>query len=125
MVVCDNCKQAVIAHKVWVNPELNKDYAEWAEYNHSVILPAKAKKSKYKCTVENDVDILEKGFFYDMGEMGYFSLNQFNQDHRNYLDKPTAPFSPRSPTTVATTGMRSAGNICPCLRLLMNTWNGT
>lgn len=41
LVICDNCKQAVIANRDWIAPELNKDYAEWAEYNHTVILPAK------------------------------------------------------------------------------------
>ena len=35
LVVCDNCKQAVIANKDWIDPELNKDYAEWAEHNHT------------------------------------------------------------------------------------------
>ena len=47
MVVCDNCKQAVIANKDWIAPELNKDYAEWAEHNHTAILPAKVRKPKY------------------------------------------------------------------------------
>ena len=47
LIVCDNCKQAVIVNKDWIEPELNKDYAEWAEHNHTVILPAKVKKPKY------------------------------------------------------------------------------
>ena len=74
LVVCDNCKQAVIANKDWISPELNKDYSEWAEHNHTVILPAKVRKPKYKSSVENAVGILEKGFFHDMEEMDYFSL---------------------------------------------------
>ncbi len=37
LVVCDNCKQAVIANRDWIAPELNKDYAEWAEHNHTVM----------------------------------------------------------------------------------------
>ncbi len=66
LVVCDNCKQAIIVNKDWIAPELNKDYAEWAEHNHAVILPAKIiKKPKYKNFVENAVGILEKGFFHD------------------------------------------------------------
>ena len=51
IVVCDNCKQAVIANKDWIEPDLNKDYAEWADHNHTVILPAKVKKPKYKSSV--------------------------------------------------------------------------
>ena len=94
LVVCDNCKQAVIANRDWIAPELNKDYAEWAEYNHTVILPAKVKKPKYKSSVENAVGILEKGFFHDMEEMDYFSLEQFNRDLWKHLDKlNNAPFT--------------------------------
>ena len=94
LVVCDNCKQAVIANKDWISPELNKDYSEWAEHNHTVILPAKVKKPKYKSSVENAVGILEKGFFHDMEEMDYFSLEQFNRDLWRHLEAlNNAPFS--------------------------------
>ena len=80
LIVCDNCKQAVIVNKDWIEPELNKDYAEWAEHNHTVILPAKVRKPKYKSSVENAVGILEKGFFHDLEENRYFSLDAFNED---------------------------------------------
>ena len=94
LVVCDNCKQAVIANRDWISPELNEDYAEWAEYNHTVILPAKVKKPKYKSSVENAVGILEKGFFHDIEEMDYFSLEQFNRDLWRHLEAlNSAPFS--------------------------------
>ena len=87
LVVCDNCKQAVIANRDWIAPELNKDYAEWAEYNHTVILSAKVKKPKYKSSVENAVGILEKGIFHDLEDFEYFSLEQFNNDLWARLDK--------------------------------------
>lgn len=80
LCICDNCKQAVIANKDWINPELNKDYAEWAEHNGTAILPAKVKKPKFKSSVENAVGILEKGIFHILEERQYFSLEQFNQD---------------------------------------------
>lgn len=80
LVVCDNCKQAVIANKDWIEPDLNKDYSEWAEHNHTAILPAKVRKPKFKSSVENAVGILEKGFFHDLEERQYFSLEQFNKD---------------------------------------------
>lgn len=79
-VVCDNCKQAVIANKDWIQPELNQDYAEWTEHNHTVILPAKVRKPKFKSSVENAVGILKKGFFHDLEEHRYFTLEQFNED---------------------------------------------
>jgi Transposase and inactivated derivatives len=67
MVVCDNCKQAVIANKDWIEPDLNKDFAAWAEHNGTVILPAKVRHPKYKSSVENAVGILEKGIFLGTG----------------------------------------------------------
>ena len=47
LVICDNCKQAVIANHDWIEPELNKDYADWADYYGTVILPAKVRKPKF------------------------------------------------------------------------------
>ena len=76
----------VVANKDWIEPNLNKDYAAWAEHNHTVILPAKVRKPKYKSSVENTVGILEKGIFHDLEENRYFSLEQFNQDLWNKLD---------------------------------------
>ena len=87
LVICDNCKQAVLVNRDWIEPELNHDYAEWAEYNHTAILPAKVKKPRYKSSVENAVGILEKGFFHDLEEHIYFSLEQFNEDLWEKLDK--------------------------------------
>lgn len=93
IVVCDNCKQAVIANKDWIQPELNQDYAEWADHNHTVILPAKVRKPKFKPSVENAVGILEKGFFHDLEERRYFTLEQFNEDLWDKLDELNdAPF---------------------------------
>ena len=47
LTICDNCKQAVIANIDWIQPELNKDYAEWADHNQTTILPAKVRKPKF------------------------------------------------------------------------------
>ena len=80
LVVCDNCKQAVIVNQDWIEPELNKDYADWADHYGTVILPAKVRKPKFKSSVENAVGILEKGFFHKLEERQYFSLEQFNKD---------------------------------------------
>ena len=87
IVICDNCKQAVTVNKDWIEPELNKDYAEWAEHNGTVILPAKVRRPKFKSSVENSVGILEKGFFHDLEERQYFSLEQFNADLWEKLDE--------------------------------------
>lgn len=86
LVVCNNCKQAVIVNQDWIEPELNKDYADWADHYGTVILPAKVRKPKFKSSVENAVGILEKGFFHKLEERQYFSLEQFNKDLWKELD---------------------------------------
>ena len=84
----------MIANRDWIAPELNRDYAEWAEHNHTLILPAKVKKPKYKSSVENAVGILEKGISHDMEEHEYFSLEQFNDDLWSRLERlNNAPFT--------------------------------
>lgn len=93
MVVCDNCKQAVLANQDWIEPVLNKDYAEWAEHNHTVIKPTKVRKPKMKSSVENAVGILESGIFHTLAERQYFSLEQFNRDLWKEVEKLNhAPF---------------------------------
>jgi len=87
IVVPDNCKQAVIANKDWIDPELNKDYAEWAEHNGTAILPAKVKHPRYKNHVEGAVKILEEGLFHILEERQYFSLDDLNEDLWEELDK--------------------------------------
>ena len=52
LVVCDNCKQAVIANRDWIQPELNQDYAQWADHNNTAIMPAKVRKPRFKSSVE-------------------------------------------------------------------------
>ena len=47
-------KQAVIVNQDWIEPELNKDYADWADHYGTVILPAKVRKPKFKSSVEKD-----------------------------------------------------------------------
>ena len=79
VVVCDNCKQAVVANRDWIQPDLNKDYAEWAEHNGTAIMPAKVRKPKYKPSVEGAVKILESGIFHDLDEATWISLGEFNR----------------------------------------------
>ena len=86
LVICDNCKQAVVANKDWIEPDLNKDYAEWADHNGTVIMPAKVRKPRYKSSVENSVGILEKGFFHELEDMIFFSIEDFNSILREKLD---------------------------------------
>ena len=78
VVVCDNCKQAVLTNKDWIEPTLNADYAEWAEHNGTAIMAAKVRRPKYKPSVEGSVGILEKGVFHDLEGIPWMSLKDFN-----------------------------------------------
>ena len=80
LVVPDNCKQAVIANRDWIDPDLNKDYAEWAAHNGTAILPAKVRHPRYKSHVEGAVKILEQGLLHKIEEQQYFSLEALNED---------------------------------------------
>ena len=60
-------------------------------------LLAKAKKLKYKSSDENAVGILEKGFFHDMEEMDYFSLEQSNRNLCQHLDALNSALSSKKP----------------------------
>lgn len=94
LVIPDNCKQAVIANRDWVEPELNKAYAEWAEWNKTYILPAKVRRPTYKASVECSVGILERGIFHDLAAVPFFSLEHFNETLRGKVqevnDRPFA-----------------------------------
>ena len=79
LVVPDNCKQAVIANRDWIDPDLNKDYAEWAAHNGTAILPAKVRHPRYKSHVEGAVKILEQGLLHKIEEQQYFSLEALNE----------------------------------------------
>lgn len=87
IVVCDNCKQAVLANKDWIAPELNPDYAEWAEHNGAVVMAAKVRRPKYKPSVEGAVGIMEKGFFHDLEDVTWRSLDDFNAALWRKLDE--------------------------------------
>lgn len=58
IVVCDNCKQAVVSNKDWIHPTLNIDYADWAEHNSTAIVPAKVRKPKFLLhTIVNESEV--------------------------------------------------------------------
>lgn len=125
LVVCDNCKQAVIANKDWIAPELNKDYGEWAEHNHTVILPAKERKPKHKSSVEMPSAFRKKGIFHDMEEDGITSAWSSSTVicGRTWRSSTVHP-SRRSRTAGVTTGKRNGRNSCLCRLCHMSTWNG-
>lgn len=82
----DNCKQAVDVNKDWVEPVLNRDYQEWADYNGTVILPSAVKEPTWKSHVEEAVKFLQNGIFHDLEAYTYFSLDQFNDRLWDLLD---------------------------------------
>lgn len=77
-VTPDNCKVAVSRNKDWVSPVVNKDFQAWAEYNGTVITPAKVRSPRWKPTVEGHVKIITMHILMDMDDMIFYSLDELN-----------------------------------------------
>ena len=76
----DNAKVAVIENKDWIDPCLNKDFQEWAEYYATTVLPAMVKAPTWKPNVEGSVRIVTQDILLEMEEMVFHDLEQFNKE---------------------------------------------
>ena len=82
---------------IYAERMLSTKEPQWIQVNNNALayyggVPAlvvcdNCKQAEYKSSVENAVGILEKGFFHDLDERSYFSLEQFNADLWEKLDK--------------------------------------
>ena len=123
LVACDNCKQAVIANRDWIAPELNRDYAEWAEHNHTLILPARVKKPKYKSSVENAVGILEKGISMIWRSASISAWNSSMMTSGAALNGSTMHRLRRKSIAGAIIGKRNGKTSWNCPWRRMSTWS--
>ena len=79
IVTCDNCKVAVSRNLDWKDPEINRDYQEWAAHNGTAIMPANNYSPTWKASVERTVRIVTEDILVPMDEVEIFSLEEFNE----------------------------------------------
>jgi transposase len=86
VLVPDNLKSGVT--KAWFyDPDINPTYAEMARHYKVAVLPAKAKKPRYKAKVEGGVLIVQRWILACLRNRRFFSLAELNQAIRVLLVK--------------------------------------
>ena len=85
VLVPDNLKSGV-TKACFYDPELNPTYAELASHYGTAILPAKARKPRYKAIVENGVLISKRWILAVLRRRIFFSLAELNAAIRELLD---------------------------------------
>ena len=78
-MTCDNCKVAVSRNLDRKDPEINRDYQEWAVHNGTAIMPADNYSPTWKASVERTVRIVTEDILVSMDEVEIFSLEEFNE----------------------------------------------
>jgi len=85
VVVPDNTKAAVTASHRY-EPDLNRTYADWAQYYGCAVLPARACKPRDKAKVEAAVQGVERWVMAPLRNRTFFSLAELNQALREQLE---------------------------------------
>jgi transposase len=91
-VVPDNLLSAVSRADRY-EPDINPDYAEFAEHYHTVIIPARVREARDKALVENAVRLSYQRIYARLRNRVFFSLNELNEAIAELLEKHnTTPF---------------------------------
>ena len=77
-IVPDNLKSAV-SHANRYEPEINPDFAEFAEYYGSVIIPARVREARDKALVENAVRLIYQRIYAPLRNRTFYSLEELNE----------------------------------------------
>lgn len=84
-LVCDNMKSAVVKSDRY-EPRINEALLDFANYYGMSILPTRVRKPKDKSRVEGSVNHLYQQVFARMRQKTYQSIEELNQDLRDYCD---------------------------------------
>ncbi len=77
-IVPDNLKSA-INHANRYEPEINPDFAEFAEYYGTVIIPARVREARDKALVENAVKLVYQRIYAPLRNRTFYSLEELNE----------------------------------------------
>ena len=77
-IVPDNLLSAV-SHADRYEPEINPDFAEFAEYYGTVIIPARVREARDKALVENAVRLIYQRIYAPLRNRTFYSLEELNE----------------------------------------------
>jgi hypothetical protein len=85
-VVVDNLKSGV--HKAHLyDPDVNPTYCDFANHMGFAVLPARPYKPRDKGSGESNIGVIQRGFFQEVRNRVFYSLQDLNQALRDYLER--------------------------------------
>src|SRR5256712_4682836 len=85
-LVVDNLKSGV--HKADLyDPDVNPTYCDFANHMGFAVLPARPYKPKDKGSGESNIGVLQRGFFQEVRNRVFYSLEELNEALRQYLER--------------------------------------
>jgi transposase len=85
-LVVDNLKSGV--HKADLyDPDVNPSYCDFANHMGFAVLPARPYKPRDKGSGESNIGVVQRGFFQEVRNRVFYSLEELNEALRQYLER--------------------------------------
>ena len=85
-VVVDNLKSGVHRADLY-DPDVNPTYCDFANHMGFAVLPARPYKARDKGSGECHIGVVQRGFFQEVRNRVFYSLQELNQTLRDYLQR--------------------------------------
>ncbi len=85
-VVVDNLKSGVHRAHLY-DPDVNPTYCDFANHTGFAVLPARPYKARDKGSGECHIGVVQRGFFQEVRNRLFYSLEELNEALREYLDR--------------------------------------
>jgi len=85
-VVVDNLKSGVHKPDLY-DPDVNPTYCDFANHMGFAVLPARPYKARDKGAGESNIGVVQRGFFQQVRNRIFYSLQDLNQALREYLER--------------------------------------
>jgi len=85
-VVVDNLKSGVHRADLY-DPDVNPTYCDFANHMGFAVLPARPYKARDKGSGESHIGVIQRGFFQEVRNRVFYSLEELNQALRDYLHR--------------------------------------
>jgi transposase len=85
-VVVDNLKSGVYRPDLY-DPDVNPSYCDFANHMGFAVLPARPYKARDKGCGESNIGVIQRGFFQEVRNRVFYSLQELNHALREYLER--------------------------------------